>query len=150
MKKILSMIALAVFAAGCQSYQHNKGGDADLRPTVVRDIAYEKFDISNKPIEVTVTGTYIEVPLGYVCLGSSWNDYADNVDSNEYCIGPVAEARNKAYAMACAEAKCDSIVGAQYEVKKSDYFLWQNIRVKLKGYPAKLTGVEFRPAVFDK
>lgn len=147
MKKILPMIALAAFAAGCQSYQYNKGGDANLRPTIVRDMAYEKFEISNKPIEVTVASTYL---VGRIRIGSSYDKFADNVDDNKFCSGPAAEVRNQAYAMACAEAKCDSIVGAQYEVKRDNYFLWENITVKLKGYPAKFTGVEFRPAVFAK
>lgn len=147
MKKILPMIALAAFAVGCQSYQYNKGGDANLRPTIVRDMAYEKFEISNKPIEVSVYATYL---VGRYRLGSSYNKYADNVDDNVFCVGPVADVRNQAYAMACAEAKCDSIVGAQYEIDRSNYLLWENINVKLKGYPAKFTGVEFRPAVFDK
>lgn len=147
MKNMLPVLALAAFAAGCQSYQHNKGGDANLRPTIVRDIAYERFEISNKPIEVTVKSTYL---FGRVRLGSSWNDFADNVDDNAYCTGPAAEVRNQAYAMACAEAKCDSIVGAQYEVKRDNKLLWEDVTVKLKGYPAKLTGVEFRPAVFAK
>lgn len=147
MKKILPMIALAAFAAGCQSYQNNRGGDSDLRPTIVRDVAYEKFEISNKPIEVTVSATYL---VGRFRLGASYDRYADNVDSNGFCIGPVAEVRNNAYAMACAEAKCDSIVAAQYEIKREGFLLWENITVKLKGYPAKSTGVEFRPAVFAK
>ena len=150
MKKLLPMIALAAFAVGCESYQHNKGGDADLRPTIVRDIAYEKFDISNKPIEVTVKAQYINLPFTSIRLGSSWNDYADNVDVNQFFDRKVQDVRNQAYAMACAEAKCDSIVGAQYEVKRDSYVVYEEINVKLKGYPAKLTGVEFRPAVFAK
>lgn len=150
MKKILPMIALAAFAAGCHSTQHNKGGDANLRPTIIRDMAYEKFEISNKPIEVTVKTTYLNAGWTSVRLGSSWNDFADNVDNNGYCVGPAAEVRNQAYAMACAEAKCDSIVGAQYEVKRDNYLIVEMITVKLRGYPAKFTGVEFRPAVFDK
>ena len=147
MNKLFLLIALVAVVAGCQSYQYNKGGDANLRPTIVRDIAYEKFEISNKPIEVSVTATYL---AGQIRLGSSYDKYADNVDENKFCFGPAADVRNQAYAMACAEAKCDSIVGAQYEVKRESYVLWENITVTLKGYPAKLTGVEFRPAVFDK
>lgn len=147
MKKLLPMIALAACAVGCQSYQYNKGGDADLRPTIVRDIAYEKFDISNKPISVTVHATYL---LGKFRLGSTYDKFADNVDDNKFCSGVDGEVRNQAYAMACAEAKCDSIVGAQYEIKRENNILWHDITVTLKGYPAKLTGVEFRPAVFAK
>lgn len=150
MKKLLPMLALAAFAAGCQSYQYNKGGDADLRPTIVRDIAYEKFDISNKPIEVTVSTTYLNLPFAQISLGSTWNKYADNVDNNVYVEPHVAKVRNQAYSMACFEAKCDSIVGAQYEIKRDNKFIIEEVTVKLKGYPAKLTGVEFRPAVFAK
>lgn len=148
MKKIVPMIALAAFAVGCQSYQYNKGGDAYLRPTIVRDVAYEKFEISNKPIEVTVHATYL---FGRVRLGSSYDKFAENVDNNGFFgTSATAEVRNQAYVMACTESKCDSIVGAQYEIKQENYLLWNNVTVKLKGYPAKLTGVEFRPAVFDK
>ena len=150
MKKILPMIALVAIAAGCQSYQYNKGGDADLRPTIIRDMAYEKFEISNKPIEVTVDATFLKLGPQTIRLGSSYNKFADNVDKNAFCPRHVAQLHNQAYAMACVEAKCDSIVGAQYEVKCDNYFLWENVTVKLKGYPAKFTGVEFRPAVFAK
>ena len=149
MKKILPMIALAAFAVGCQSqsYQHNRGGDANLRPTVVRDIAYEKFEISNKPITVKVIGSFL---FGKIRLGSSVNDYADNVDQNKYCDGRLAGLRNQAYAAACAEAQCDSIVGARYEIKTEVNWFVTTITVTLTGYPSKLTGVELRPAVFDK
>lgn len=149
MKKILPMIALAAFAAGCQSYQYNKGGDAYLRPTIVRDVAYEKFDISNKPIEVSVHATYI---FGIARLGSSYDKFAEDIDKQNGFLGTpaIAEVRNQAYVMACMESKCDSIVGAQYEIKQENYLLWKNITVTLKGYPAKLIGVEFRPATFNK
>ncbi|MDO5319592.1 MAG: hypothetical protein Q4G65_13260 [bacterium] len=150
MKKLLPMIALAACAVGCQSYQYNKGGDADLRPTIVRDIAYEKFDISNKPIEVTVSTTYLKFFKWSWSLGSTWDKYADNVDNNVYVEPHIAKVRNQAYSMACAEAKCDSIVGAQYEIKRDNKFIVEDVTVTLKGYPAKLTGVEFRPAVFAK
>jgi hypothetical protein len=48
MKKVIMGLALAALATGCQTTVYkNDGGDADLRPTIVRDIAYEKYEVKS-------------------------------------------------------------------------------------------------------
>lgn len=59
-------------------------------------------------------------------------------------------SNEKTFAGACERAKCDTLVGARYTVEYKWYYLWNEASVTVTGYPAKLTGVEFRPAEFKK
>ena len=147
MKKLMVIAVLGAIASGCVSKYKNDGGDADLRPTIVRDIAYEKYDISNK----TVSSTDQRVGIfGILTVGGLASHYADNVDQGFSPIPTLAKAKNGAYAAACEAAKCDSLVGTRYDVKYTNFFLWDEATVTVVGYPAKLTGVEFRPAPVSK
>jgi hypothetical protein len=38
----------------------------------------------------------------------------------------------------------------RYDIVYKWYYLWNEASVTVTGYPAKLTGVEFRPAEFKK
>ncbi len=148
MKKVIMGIALAALATGCQTTVYkNDGGDADLRPTIVRDIAYEKYEVKStltesKDIRVGILG-------GLFVFGQVPDHYADNAPKGWFDKKLVAVAKNAAYANACKAADCDSLVGTRYEIKYNDYFVWQKVLVTVKGYPAKLTGVEFHKANLD-
>ena len=152
MKKLMVVALLGAIASGCVSKFKNDGGDADLRPAIVRDIAYEKYDISNK----TVSSTDHRIGLGLpffetrIVVGGLAGHFADNVDQGWSKYQTARMAKNGAYAAACEAAKCDSLVGTRYDVKYTNYFLWDEATVTVVGYPAKLTGVEFRPASVSK
>ena len=147
MKKLIMGIGLAALAAGCQSVYKNDGGDADLRPTIIRDVAYEKYDIKSTPVESI--DNRVGLFAGWVILGGIAHHYADNAPGGYFDKNVVAAAKNGAYAAACEAAKCDTLVGTRYTIDYHNYFLWEEATVKVVGYPAKLTGVEFRKAKID-
>jgi len=154
MKKLIIGVSLMAAAAGCTTVYKNDGGDADLRPTIVRDIAYEKYDIKSTPVESVDNRALV---LGLFRVGGIAKHYADNAPggyfsaANDSWFYPniVAESKNAAYAAACEAAHCDSLVGSRYIIEHKDNFLWQEVTVKVVGYPAKLTGVEFHKANLD-
>ena len=157
MKKLVIGATLAALAVGCKSVYKNDGGDADLRPTIVRDIAYEKYDIKSTPVESTDSRISI---LGFIDIGDTPDHYADNAPDGSYLVGIqsgtfsfgggiLAKAKNAAYANACKAANCDTLVGTRYEIDVANNFLWEEVTVKVVGYPAKLTGVEFHKANLD-
>ena len=150
MKKLMMCSLLAAMAAGCITNYKNDGGDADLKPTIVRDVAYEKYDVS----DTTVTYTeqcigILPLPFGHsnlITVGGTANHLADNVERQGFAQESIMRAKNGAYAAACERAGCDSLVGTRYDVVYKWYYLWNEAAVTVTGYPAKLTGVEFRKA----
>lgn len=146
MKNLAIAMGLAALVAGCQTIYKNDGGDADLRPAIVRDIAYEKYDINSTPVEATDNRVGL---FKFLILGGISGHYADNAPGGFFDAPVVAAAKNGAYAAACETAKCDTLVGARYTIDYRNYFFWEEATVKVVGYPAKLTGVEFRKAKLD-
>ena len=94
------------------------------------------------PVNVGILG-------GLLVFGQVPDHYADHAPKGWFDKKLVAVAKNAAYANACKAADCDSLVGTRYEIKYNDYFVWQKVLVTVKGYPAKLTGVEFHKANLD-
>lgn len=152
MNKMLGVAALALVTVGCVSNFKNDGGDADLRPTIVRDIAYEKYSISEETITSVDQRFGIWVPFVSwltrepIVIGGLAGHYADNVDQGWSPFTTARMAKNGAYAAACEAAKCDSLVGTRYDVVYKNYFLWDEATVTVTGHPAKFTGIEYRPA----
>lgn len=152
MKKLMTVVLLGSLATGCITNFKNDGGDANLRPTIVRDIAYEKYDISDKTVTFTEQKVGI-LPFGimnFFTVGGVAKHLADDVDNDVYLQETIRLAKNGAFAGACERAGCDTLVGTRYEVVYKWYYLWNEASVTVTGYPAKLTGVEFRPAEFKK
>ena len=147
MRKLMMCIGLVAMVAGCKTEFRNDGGDADLRPTIIRDVAYEKYDIKSTPVE-SIDNRVGIFPLffGGFTVGGIAGHFADNVDQGFSVRKTIRIAKNGAYAAACEAAKCDSIVGTRYQVQYNFYFFWDEAVVTVKGYPAKLTGVEFHKA----
>lgn len=151
MKRLMAVAALAALATGCVSNYRNDGGDADLRPSIVRDIAYEKYSISEETITSVDQRIGILFPFGWITgnpivVGGMAGHYADNVDQGWSPYLTARMAKNGAYAAACEAAKCDSLVGTRYDLVYKNYFLWDEAKVTVTGHPAKFTGVEYRPA----
>jgi hypothetical protein len=152
MKKLMTVVLLGSLATGCITNFKNDGGDANLRPAIVRDIAYEKYDISDKTVTFTEQKVGI-LPFGmmnFFTVGGVAKHLADDVDNDVYLQETIRLAKNGAFAGACERAGCDTLVGTRYEVVYKWYYLWNEASVTVTGYPAKLTGVEFRPAEFKK
>lgn len=155
MKKMMLGIVVATVATGCVSKFRNDGGDANLRPTIVRDVAYEKYDISDKAVSSVDQRVGFFIPIvslftGKIIIGGIAGHFADNVDQGWSPYETAMWAKNGAYAAACEKEGCDSIVGARYDVEYTNFLLWDQAKVTITGYPAKFTGIEFRKADPDK
>ena len=145
MKRIMMATAIAVVACGCITNIKNDGGDACLHPKVAKDIVHEKYDIGTAPVTGTEAISWIKLGL----LTIKWGGTATHI-ANQAPIGdvgffgktPEQLAMNGAYANACDQGKCDSIVGSRYTITDEDYFIFGTVRCEAKGYPAKLVGVE--------
>ena len=137
MKKLMMVAAFAALASGCISVNKNDGGDACLRPQVVKDIVHEKYEIGTTPVTATES---LNVLFGLIAWGKTATHIADAAPYS--FLDKVGEVRNGAYANACDQAKCDSIVGTRYNVRVEDYFVFKKLTCEISGYPAKIVGVE--------
>lgn len=142
MKKLIMTAALAAVTCGCISVHKNDGGDACLKPRICKDAVHEKYSVADKPI--TVKATAIGIMKLFVIRDPEATHIADQTP-DRFAFGSVPAAKNAAYAKACEQAKCDSIVGARYKVTNTNYFVYDTTTVELTGYPAKLVGVELAP-----
>ena len=149
MKKLMMVAILGAMATGCVTNYRNDGGDSDLKPAIVRDVAYEKYDISDKTVTSSEQCIGI-IPLftgnNLFTVGGMAQHLADNVEKQGYAQESIMRAKNGAYALACEKAGCDTLVGTRYDVVYKWYYFWNEATVTVTGYPAKLTGVEFHKA----
>ena len=137
MKKLVMAAAVAAVACGCVSIHKNDGGEACLKPTVAKDIVHEKYDVGTTPVTATES---LNVVCGIIKFGKTATHIADAAPVGFFdTLGLV---KNGAYANACDQAKCDSIVGARYNVRVEDYFVFKKLTCEITGYPAKIVGVE--------
>jgi len=137
MKKLMMTAALVALAAGCVSVRKNDGGDSVLTPTIVKDIVHEKYMVGETPVTATES---LNVLFGLITWGKTATHHADAAPYG--FLDKVGQVKNGAYANACDQAKCDSIVGTHYNVRVEDYFVFKKLTCEITGYPAKITGVE--------
>ena len=153
MKKLMMAAVIASAACGCVTNIKNDGGDACLAPKIEKDIVHEKYDIGTAPITGTEAISYIK--LGFFTI--KWGGSATHI-ANMAPIGnigffgktPTQLAMNGAYANACDQGNCDSIVGSRYKITDDNYFVYGKVTCEASGYPAKLKGVELIPACGGK
>lgn len=140
MKKLIAVAAIAAVACGCISVHKNDGGESDLRPKVVKAKIVEKMTVGDQ----TVTAEEeVQCVLGLICWGATATHVADQAEFSGF--GPVAKAKNGAYAKACDAAGCDHLVGTRYTINMEDYVVYKKCKVTVTGYPVTLQGVEVLP-----
>lgn len=137
MKKLMMVAALAALASGCITVNKNDGGDDCLKPCIAKDIVHEKYEVGTTPVTATES---LNVLFGLIAWGKTATHTADAAPFKWF--DKVGEVRNGAYANACDQAKCDSIVGTRYNVRVEDYYVFKKLSCEISGYPAKITGVE--------
>jgi hypothetical protein len=137
MKKMMIAAAILAAATGCVSVHKNDGGDANLAPQIVKDIVREKYEVGTAPVTATES---INVLFKIFAWGGTATHFADAAPYDFY--DNVGRVKNGAYANACDQAKCDAIVGARYNVRVEDYYVFKKLTCEITGYPAKITGVE--------
>lgn len=137
MKKMVMVAALAALASGCITVNKNDGGDASVRPAVLKDIVHEKYEVGTTPVTATES---LNVLFNFIAWGKT---ATHNADAAPYrFFDKIGQVKNGAYANACDQAKCDSIVGTRYNVRVEDYFVFKKLTCEITGYPSKLVGVE--------
>ena len=141
MKKIMMAAVLVALASGCISVHKNDGGDDYLTPGIVKDAVYEKYEVGTTPVTATES---LNVLFGWISWGRTASHFADEAPFQFF--DKIGMVKNGAYANACEQAKCDSLVGTRYNVRVEDYFVFKMLTCEISGYPAKITGVELIPA----
>ena len=141
MKKLMMAAALAALATGCITVNKNDGGDDCLKPCIVKDKVHEKYEIGTTPVTATESANVL---FNFISWGRTATHRADAAPYKWF--DKIGMVRNGAYANACDQAKCDSIVGTRYTVRVEDYFVFKKLTCEITGYPAKITGVELFPA----
>lgn len=152
MKQSLFFIAAAVAVfvfTGCVQINSSDGGSMNIMPQTVGPTdnyrPIYKVDESN-----TVTASSeVKNILGIFTWGSD-NAFADNAFATKPSLlgamFPYLNAKTTAckaaFYKACKEAQCDTIVAARYEITSEDYLVFRQTKVEIKGFPAKITGVE--------
>jgi hypothetical protein len=137
MKKLLTVALVAAVACGCISVNKNDGGESNLRPTICKDCVHETYAVGDKTVSATET---IQCVLNIFAWGSTASHIADQAEFSGF--GPVAKAKNGAYAKACEAAKCDQIAGARYKITTEDYVVYKKVKCEITGYPVTMTGVK--------
>ena len=137
MKNLMIVAAMAALMTGCIAVHKNDGGNDCLQPAIAKDIVHEKYEVGTDPVTATET---LNVLFNFIAWGKTATHCADAAPARWF--DKVGIVKNGAYANACDKAKCDSIVGTHYTVNVEDYFVFKKFKCEVKGYPAKLTGVE--------
>ena len=139
MKKSMIVMAavVAICATGCVSVNKNDGGEANLRPCIIKDKVHEIYDVATQPVSAT---EQIQCVMNFISWGGTATHTADQTDF--FGFGALAKAKNGAYANACEAAKCDHLAATRYKVTVEDYFVYAKCKAEVTGYPAKVEGVE--------
>lgn len=148
MKKLMiaaiGMVACSVMT-GCMSSAVTKGGSYANLPDPTPDEYRIHWENEDNTIEATAT----------VCGG--WFGFCGSSDKAPWMLRDQenrniwgvrvysieSKARNAALYKACQRAKCDALIGANYEVETVGYGpLFSTSTCKVKGWPARITGIE--------
>ncbi|UDQ97469.1 hypothetical protein AAEX28_10640 [Lentisphaerota bacterium WC36G] len=137
---LAGIAAVTSITTGCVNYNNSDMGVV-AKPTVVEN--YKPIlDIKNQ--EVTSTSE-INVLFGFITWGEKFGEenYADNGLLNEYSLlSPTGKLKSTAVYKACKSNNADIIMAAQYDIETKDYFVFKKSTCKLKGFPAKIKGIE--------
>lgn len=140
MKKMMMFSAFLMLAAtGCITVNKNNGGESNMKMPISQDIIHEKLSVSQEQVSGKDT---VKCLFGFITWGSTAPNICDVTDYR-ITIGGAHKAMNGAYANACAAAPdCDRLVATRYTITTESYFIYKTVTAEVKGYPAKITGVE--------
>lgn len=147
MSKIM-MVAIGAVACsmvtGCMSSAVTKGGTYANLPDPTPDEYQIHWENEENTIETSATvcggffgffGPSDNAP--WMLRDQEVRNFFGRVYTTE------SKARNAALYKACQQAKCDAIIGAMYEVEIESYGPFFEVATcKVKGWPARITGIE--------
>ena len=152
MKKCAALASVALCAlvamTGCQSINTSDAGNMTVNPQTSGPI--DRYRPLYKVDEAkTVTGNAkIHCLFGlFVWGGKGSADYADFTNQDDSFLAkllpnPKATGAKSAFYDACVANKCDSLVASRYTIKTTDYIVYTQYDITVKGYPAVQTGIE--------
>lgn len=152
MKKATMFAAAALCAVvamtGCQSINTSDSGNMTINPETTEPLTSYRpiYELTNK---APVTGNAkIHCLFGlFVWGGAGSADYADMTSQDDSFFTkliPNAKAKGakSAFYDACVANQCDALVASRYTIKTTDYFVYAQYDITVKGYPVKQVGVE--------
>ena len=145
---LLAVCAVIVFS-GCVQVNSSDAGSMNIHPeTVAPTDDYRPLYSIDSTQKVSAESNV--KCLFWIFTWGSDNAYADNASISRYPILGILfpflnakeTAAKAAFYKACKQANCDAVVAARYEVTFEDYIIYKKMNVEVKGFPARLTGVE--------
>ncbi len=142
----LTMAAIGMIAcsmmSGCISSAESKGGSYANLPDPKPDEYMIHWENENQIIEAEAAVFSFLVFEGgdeapWMLRDSESRNF---FGTRNYSL--ETKARNAALYKACQQSKCDALIGAMYMVKTQDLGICKVAKCKVKGWPARITGIE--------
>ena len=157
MKKLVAILSAAGFIAicgGCVQINSSDAGSMNLHPKTAGPV--DDYRPTYEIGKERVTASSNVKCLFWFIVWSSDNAYADNAYATKNPLGKLfpflnakQTAAQAAFYKACKESNSDAIVAARYEITFEDYLFYKKMNVQIKGFPARVTGVEpIKPQAF--
>lgn len=151
--KQLTMAAIGAIAGslltGCISEATTKGGTYANLPDPKPDEYQIHWENEDNMIEMSATACGGLFGIFGRSDNAPWmlRDQEQTRTFGPFNMGRVytteSKARNAALYKACQQAKCDALIGAMYEVETESYGgFFEVSKCKVKGWPARITGIE--------
>ncbi len=150
MKKLVVMLVAVVtfaFFSGCVQVNSSDAGSMNIHPRTDGPVDNYRpiYEIGKERV---VAQSDVKCLFWFI-VWSSDNAYADNAYVNRNPLGRIfpflnskQNAAQAAFYKACKMSNSDAIVAARYEITFEDYFFYKKMNVEIKGFPARITGVE--------
>lgn len=150
MKNVIVMCFIAclvMICSGCVQINSSDAGSMNIHPHTVgpTDDYRPLYEVGKNKVSAQSNVKC----LFWIFVWGSDNAYADNAKVTGHPLGrlfPFLNAKQTAaqaaFYKACKQANCDAVVAARYEITFEDYFIYKKMNVEVKGFPARLKGVE--------
>lgn len=139
----VAVVAVALLGPGCVNERSNDGGSLLTPPANLVEGYKQIYKVADAPVEAE---DQMYIFLGLFGWGGSATHVADNYRRLPFNRPSIV--MNGAFANACDKASADTIIGARYTVTDCNYLIISTLHAKVRGFPAKLIGVENVPGPF--
>ncbi len=157
MKKLVMLVTAVgfiAFCSGCVQINSSDAGSMNLHPQTEGPVdGYRPiYEVGKERISAQ---SDVKCLFWFFVWGSD-NAYADNAYATKNPLGKLfpflnakQTAAQAAFYKACKNSNSDAIVAARYEITFEDYLFYKKMNVEIKGFPARITGVEeVKPQAF--
>ena len=138
--KIFTLVGIVTatgIVTGCSSMSNSdsasmcelKAKAVDYKPMY----SFEKQKVSGS--------SKLSVLFGFISWGDS--NFAENGAMDSVTLfSPMGRLKAAAVYKACKKKNADTLIGSTYEIEETDYFVFRNVKCKVKGFPAKIVDIE--------